>query len=240
MSRNFEELDYRETPLGPLILQRRRVAMLDDLEVHEVKLGNEYLMSSLFHDAEVALARLGLAASEGTQLEVAVGGLGLGYTAHAALEDLRVRSLVVVDALEDVIRWHQAGLVPLGAGLSADVRCRFVHADFFAKVRAGDLDPETPGRKFDVILLDIDHAPDFLLHASHGAFYTPEGLRQVAGLLKPRGVFAMWSDGEANPAFLASLEEVFADARAETVRFENPLQDGESSSTVYVAKRRES
>lgn len=239
MSRNFEELDYRETPLGPLILQRRRVAMLDDLEVYEVKLGSEYLMSSLFHEAEVALARLGLAASEGAGLDVAVGGLGLGYTAQAALEEPRVKSVVVIDALEDVIRWHRTGLVPLGVGLSANARCRFVHADFFAQVRAGELDPETPGRKFHAILLDIDHAPDFLLHASHGALYTPEGLRQVAGLLRPCGVFAMWSDGEMNPAFLASLAEVFADATAETVRFANPLQDVESSSTVYIAKCRE-
>ncbi len=240
MSRNFEELDYRETPLGPLTLQRRRVAMLDDREVYEVKLGGEYLMSSLFHNAEVAVARLGLAACDGDELVVAVGGLGLGYTARAALEDSRVRSLVVIDALAEVIGWHRAGLVPLGAGLSADARCRMVHADFFAQVRAGTLDPEEPDQTFHAILLDIDHTPRFLLHPSHAAFYETEGLARMAALLRPGGVFAMWSDGGADAEFLASLAEVFTEPRAETVSFENPLQDGESSSTVYVARRADS
>ncbi len=240
MSRNFEELDYRETALGPLTLQRRRVAMLDDLEVYEVKLGGEYLMSSLFHEAEVALARLGLAACEGETLDVAVGGLGLGYTARAALEDPRVRSLVVIDALAEVIGWHQAGLVPLGAVLSADARCRMAQVDFFAQVRAGTLDPENPERKHHAILLDIDHTPRFLLHPSHAAFYETEGLRRMAALLLPGGVFAMWSDGEPDTTFLASLAEVFVEPRAEVVKFENPLRNCESSSTVYIARRQES
>jgi len=45
---------------------------------------------------------LALLASDG--LDVVVGGLGLGYTARAALEDSRVQSLTVVDALAEVNR----------------------------------------------------------------------------------------------------------------------------------------
>ena len=82
----FEELDFQPTPLGDLILRRRRMAMLDNLIVYEVLLGNGYLMSSLFHDVEEALADLGLAAVAGDHLDVVVGGLGLGYTAVAALK----------------------------------------------------------------------------------------------------------------------------------------------------------
>jgi hypothetical protein len=59
MSALFAELDYQQTPLGELILRRRRVAELDGLEVFEVKLGDAFLMSSLFHEVEVALADLG-------------------------------------------------------------------------------------------------------------------------------------------------------------------------------------
>ena len=61
MSAFFAELDFRQTPLGELTLRRRRVAALDNLDVYEVKLGESYLMSSLFHEVEVALADLGLA-----------------------------------------------------------------------------------------------------------------------------------------------------------------------------------
>src|SRR6202034_4392351 len=108
------------TPLGELTLRRRRIRALDGLEVYEVKLGDAFLMSSLFHEVEVALADLGLAAANAPELDVVVGGLGLGYTAIAALNHPAVRSLLVVEALEAVIDWHQRGLVPLGPQLTAD------------------------------------------------------------------------------------------------------------------------
>src|SRR6187402_3307430 len=55
----FEELDYQETPMGELTLRRRT---FNGADVFEVKLGDEYLMSSLFVVAEEELAHLGLAA----------------------------------------------------------------------------------------------------------------------------------------------------------------------------------
>jgi hypothetical protein len=58
MSDNFAVLDYRQTPLGDLTLRRRRVLSLDGLEIFEVKLGDYFLMSSLFHEVEEALADL--------------------------------------------------------------------------------------------------------------------------------------------------------------------------------------
>ena len=60
MSLYFEELDYRPTPIGALSLRRRRELSLG-VDVFEIKLGDEYLMSSLFTASEIALARLGLA-----------------------------------------------------------------------------------------------------------------------------------------------------------------------------------
>lgn len=238
MSKLFEELDFRETPLGDLILQRRRFLQLDGVEVYEVKLGDAFLMSSLFHVVEVALSKLGLAALATVDADVVVGGLGLGYTAVAALEDPTVRSLVVVEALDAVIDWHQRGLVPLAPVLSGDERCRFVLADFF--VRAADpergFDPANPGRKFHAVLLDIDHSPRNLLHASNAVFYERAGLQKLAAHLHPGGVFALWSDDPPDERFLADLRAVFEKAEAEVVRFVNPLLDRESESTVYVAR----
>jgi spermidine synthase len=97
-------------------------------------------MSSLFTVAEIELARLALARLPGSDLDVVVGGLGLGFTAQAVLADERVRDLLVVDALEPVIRWHERGLVPLGPVLSGDDRCRFMHGDFFAMIDGAGFD----------------------------------------------------------------------------------------------------
>jgi spermidine synthase len=192
MSARFEEIDWRPTPMGVISLRRRRDPASGE-DVYEVKLGDEFLMSSLFTAGEIALTELGLADLPATELDVVVGGLGLGYTARAALDDPRLGSLIVVDTLGEVIDWHQRGLVPLGAGLSADPRCRLVQGDFFAMAADPDgFDPQTPGRRFHAVLLDVDHSPRHVLHPRHAALYRPEGLRALAERLHPGGVFALW------------------------------------------------
>jgi spermidine synthase len=236
----FEELDFRPTPIGDLILRRRRMVMLDDLIVYEVLLGNGYLMSSLFHDVEEALADLGLAAVEGETLDVVVGGLGLGYTAVAALRDARVAEMLVVDVMRPVIEWHQKGMVPLGETLTGDPRCRLIEGDFFALADTPEIgfDPEQPGRKFHAVLLDIDHSPQNLLDEKNATFYSTDGLRRLAAQLLPGGVFALWSDDPPDEVFLKHLAEVFESPQAHVVKFPNPLLGGDSASTVYVARKR--
>ncbi|HUF84775.1 MAG TPA: spermidine synthase, partial [Acidimicrobiia bacterium] len=133
MSAHFEEIDRRPTPIGEMSVRRRLEPSLQ-VDVYEVKLGDEFLMSSLFTVSEIELAKLALAEVPGTGLDVVVGGLGLGYTARAVLEDLRVRSLTVVEAVGAVIEWHQRQLLPLGVELTSDRRCRLVEGDFFAMV----------------------------------------------------------------------------------------------------------
>jgi spermidine synthase len=236
MSKDFEELDYQKTPLGELILRRRRMLSLGGVEVYEVKLGDAFLMSSLFHAVEEALAHFGLSELTGDNWDVVVGGLGLGYTAVAALEHREVASLLIVDALQPVIEWHQRGLVPLGEKLTDDPRTRIVQADFFALAQSADgFDPEQPGRKFHAVLLDIDHSPRDLLHPRNAAFYQADGLRALAQHLHPGGVFGLWSDDPPDEEFMEMLDTAFATSRAHIVTFPNPLLEGESASTVYVA-----
>jgi spermidine synthase len=237
MSASFEELDYCPTPIGALTLRRRRELTLG-VDVFEIKLGDESLMSSLFTASEIALARLGLAGvGEGGPLDVVVGGLGLGYTANAVLENRHVRSLIVVEALAPVIEWHEKGLLPLGPTLTGDPRCRLLHGDFFALAASEvGFDAGTPGRRFDAILVDIDHSPDALLDARSSTFYQPEGLRRLAAHLRPGGVFGLWSNDRPDDAFTARLASVFAQARAEPVTFDNPLQDRPFTQTVYLAQ----
>jgi spermidine synthase len=235
MSKFFEEIDAQDTSQGELTLRRRRIPALGDRDIYEVKLGEDYLMSSMFVDAEVALADLGLKALAGEELTVVVGGLGLGYTAEAALRDQRVSELLVVDAFEPVIRWHKEGKVPLGPILAGDSRCRFVHADFF-KVAVTAFDAEQPARKYDAVLLDIDHSPRTHLHRDNESFYTIDNLTRMAEQLMPDGVFALWSNEPADEAFTNDLKQVFESATTEEITFWNPFQDAMAANTVYVAK----
>ncbi len=214
--------------MGELSLRRRREPTLD-VDVFEVKLGEEFLMSSLFTVAEIALADLGLAAVSGENLSVMVGGLGLGYTAVAALAYSRVGSLEVVDALPTVIDWHERGLLPVSKELTGDIRTTLVLDDFFALMR------REPTKRYDAILLDVDHSPRHQLNPSHADLYTVTGLERVRGYLTPDGVFALWSDDPPDEEFMARLGAVFGNPIAHIVDFDNALTGGVSSNTVYVA-----
>jgi spermidine synthase len=235
MSALFEELDHQVTPMGEISLRRRRELTLD-LDVFEAKLDDEFLMSTLFTVAEIALADLGLAQVSGDGLDVVVGGLGLGYTAHAVLGDERVRSLHVIEALPQVISWHRRGLLPLSAVLTADPRCHLHQGDFFAQVAGGQGFGADLPERFDAILVDIDHSPSWLLHPSHAGFYQADGLRGLMALLTEDGVFGLWSDEPPDPAFIATMEEVFASVTAHVVPFENPYIHGESTNSIYVGQ----
>ncbi len=235
VSLRFEEIDWQDTPRGEISL-RRRVDPTLGIDVYEVKLGEEFLMSSLFTVAEIELARIGLAKATGEHIDVLVGGLGLGYTAAAALEDSRVQTLTVVDAIAPVIDWHQRGLLPDTAELLTDPRTHLLEGDFFALVAGPVGFSQGRPERYDAILLDIDHTPRHVLHPSHSAFYLTEGLDSMRRHLKPGGVFALWSDDPPDQDFLEVLSGVFAKASAHIVSFPNPLTGGESSNSIYVGR----
>ena len=232
-------LDAQNTSLGPLVLRRRTIPSLDNQEVFEVKLGEEFLMSSLFPEAEKQLAYLGLEKLRGDGWDIAVGGLGLGYTAAAALESSTIRSMVVVELFPQVIDWHERKLVPLGAQLIEDPRCRLVAQDFFAAAVNAEkgLDPNHPGKKFHAILLDIDHTPSHQLDNENQGFYSLAGLTALADQLHSGGVFGLWSDDPPDASFTELLKLVFDSAEAVVVPFYNPIQDKESANTVYLAQK---
>ena len=232
----FEELDYRETPLGPISLRRRSEPRLNGKVLYEVKLGEEFLMSSLFVEAEEQLATLALQSLDTQKLDVVVGGLGLGYTAAKALDNQAVRSLLVIEVMAPVISWHQLGLVPLGDKLTLDSRCSLMHEDFFKLAAAsGSFDPNDSGRLFHAVLLDIDHSPSHWLDERNSAFYTDSGLASLAASLHPGGVFGLWSNDPPDDAFTGLLNEVFSSAKSQRVTFPNPYTGGESTSTIYLA-----
>ncbi|MEM7357736.1 MAG: spermidine synthase [Pseudomonadota bacterium] len=234
----FEELDYQQTEFGEISLRRRSEPRLDHTLIYEVKLGEEFLMSSLFVEAEEQLAKLGLAAvrQNGHQgsLDVIVGGLGLGYTALAALNAGDLNRLRVIDVMQPVISWHQQGILPIGDVLATDHRCQLVHGDFFAlgTDSAGGFIDE---HKVHAVLLDIDHSPSHWLHDSNREFYSEQSLRKMANKIQPSGVFGLWSNDLPDQAFISHLQTVFDEVQAHVIRFDNPYSGGESTNSVYLA-----
>jgi len=235
---DFEELDYQKTPLGEISLRRRAEPRLEGTIIYEVKLGDEFLMSSLFPEAEIQLANIGLGELDGDSWDVVVGGLGLGYTAAAALKHTRTQSLLVIDVMEAVIDWHQRNIVPLGKELTSDPRCRLVHADFFEVASNSKMGfyLDSPEKLAHAVLLDIDHTPSHWLNPQNSTFYTADTLRQMVNKIHPGGIFGLWSDAPPDTGFIELLNSVFASSEAHIINFPNPYTRGESSNTIYLAR----
>ncbi len=151
-----------------------------------------------------------------------------------------MRSLIVVDALAEVIEWHEQGLLPLGKQLTGDPRCRLVHGDFFAMSHSA-------GRfRFRICRAAASMRcwwisitrPRNLLHPRHAALYQPEGLGAAwPRICNPGGVFALWSNDPPDQAFDAVLAGAFATSAAHVVTFDNSFGDHDATNTVYVATR---
>ncbi len=233
----FEELDYQETPKGAISLRRRSEPRLNNLLIYEVKLNDEWLMSSLFVEAEEQLSVLGIEYLKQNgfteNLSLVVGGLGLGYTSAKALEDQSVAELNTIEIMPAVIKWHQQGLLPIGKKLSDDHRSQLVNMDFF-EFALSDTDDVLNGQQVHGILLDIDHSPSHWLNSENQKFYRYESLKTMATKIIDGGVFGLWSNEPPDQAFLGLLSQVFNTAEAHVIEFPNPYSGTTSINSVYI------
>ena len=226
---NFKILAYDETPLGPLCLRRRELLAEPGTIVTEVSLNHEFLMSSYNTASERALSSVALEMHDGRDLDVLVGGLGLGYTAREALVSDRVARVSVVEFLPQVIGWLEQGLIPLAGELKADARLQVVRGDVYLRLS------EPPARAHDLILIDVDHSPDERLTAANGFFYTEEGLERAKKHLKPGGVLGIWSYAESSP-FADALRRAFREVRVVPVEFKNRFVGETQTDWLFFAR----
>jgi len=229
----LEFLAHHHTSLGTLILQRRTLPSRPDLAVTEIALDHAFLMSSYVTVSERALARIALEMHTGGDLQVLVGGLGLGYTAWEVLQSPRVTRVEVVEFSSAVIDWMREGRVPLSGELSAEPRAEIVEGDVYRRLA---LPPDPKAPLFDLILIDVDHSPtERLGDACSAGFYTADGLRAARQHLAPGGVLGVWSYAESSP-FSDALGRVFADVGVEPVTFVNDLIDEETTDWLFFAR----
>lgn len=227
---NFKILAYDDTPLGPLCLRRRELLAEPGTIVTEVSLNHEFLMSSYNTASERALASVALEMHAGKGLEVLVGGLGLGYTARAALVSERVALVEVVEFLPQVIGWLEQDLIPLARELKSDARLKIVQGDIYRRLA------EAPARAYDLILIDVDHSPEDRLAAANSFFYTEEGLKRATRHLKPGGVLGVWSYDHSSP-FADALRRAFREVRVEPIEFKNRFVGETQTDWLFFARR---
>ena len=222
----FEVIDHVESPLGVFILRRRTAPVPD---VIELTLQHQFLMSSAVTVSERELATRAIEMHGGSDLDVLIGGLGLGYTCKTALDSDRVARVEVVELVQGIIEWAASGVIPLGKELMADARFHAIQGDVFERLR------RPPITTHDLLLIDVDHSPDERLGESSDSFYAHANLVLVARHLKPGGVFALWSTSDSR-GFEEELRKTFEDVRVEPIEFFNETMGAQETNWLFFAK----
>jgi spermidine synthase len=229
----YVELARATSERGEIVLRERREPGSDseagargpvDLEL---RVNGVFVMDTLETSTEQALATAALAQVDEPR-DVLVGGLGLGFTTHAVLMDRRVERLVVVEVEEALVGWLRDGTVPHGREYLADDRLTVVVAD----IRQAVLEA-TPG-SYDLVLLDVDNGPGFLVYEQNAAVYEAEFLGTVAGLLRPGGAVVIWSAAAA-PELQEAMTVAFG--HATPIPLDVSLQSRDEQYFLYLAHR---
>jgi spermidine synthase len=225
----YVELARAETPRGEIVLREQR-----DEEgggnapaVLELRINGVHVMDTQETATERRLASAALGRVDEPRA-VVVGGLGLGFTTHEVLADHRVQRVVVVEIEDDLVRWMRDGTIRHGPGLLADERLTVMTADI--RIAMAEATPEA----YDLILLDVDNGPGFLVHEENASLYQREFLDQTRRTLRPGGALVIWSSAEA-PALRNELETVFG--KVTPIPDEVKLQDRLEHYWLYLARR---
>jgi spermidine synthase len=210
---------------GELVLRERRG---DGPAVLELRANGVFVMDSAEHASEYALADAALDLVE-TPSRVLVGGLGLGFTLDRVLGDRRVERCTVVEIEPALVEWMRDGTIPHGPRVLADERAHVVGGDIAMLVT------EAHPASYDVVLLDVDNGPGYLVHEHNAAIYEEPFLAAVREVLAPGGVLVIWSADRA-PELARRIEAVFDehDERPHQVR----LQDRDEHYWLYVGRAR--
>ncbi len=220
----YAEVARSESERGEVVLRRRVEEHAAD--VLELRVNGVFVMDTRETGSEIELAAAALGLVEDPR-DVVVAGLGLGFTTQRVLADHRVQRVMVVEVEEALVGWMRDGTIPHGAAMLADSRVHLLEADIVRAVAEAT-------STYDLVLLDVDNGPGYLVHASNSVVYEHEFLTDLQGILNPGGALVVWS---ANPApdLAAVMGRVFGNCTEH--RHDVQLQDRAEQYLLYLSYR---
>jgi spermidine synthase len=218
------EIARSESQRGDVVLRRRSNELGSD--VIELRVNGVFVMDTHETATEIALAAAALELVPDPR-DVVVGGLGLGFTTQRVLADPRVEQVTVVEIEDALVGWMRDGTVPQGPVILADSRVKIVNADILMAIAEAR-------STYDLILLDVDNGPGYLVNEGNARVYEESFLAQCRELLNPAGALVIWSAAAA-PELLATMRAVFGEADEQV--HDVLLQDRPETYHLYLARR---
>ena len=201
------EVARAESERGEVVLRERHdPEQPDGPHALELRVNGVFVMDTLETATEQQLAAAALARVDEPR-SVVIGGLGLGFTLREVLADKRVERVAVVEIEGALVRWMRDGTVPHGRALLTDPRVEVAVGDVRRVIE--DAAPSS----LDLVLLDVDNRPGYLVHDANRAIYGRDLLEAARRALGDHGLCVVWS--AAHDASLdRALREVFGHAEA--------------------------
>lgn len=231
LSPEYTEIARATGPTGELVLRRRADDRGDDGTTIELRANGVFVMDTVETASERAMATASLSASRvsGRQpTRVLVGGLGLGFTLGEVLRDPFVEQVTVVEIEPALVGWMRDGTVPHGPALLSDDRVTVVVADVADALRGAG------PASYDLVLLDVDNGPGYLVHDTNAELYEAPLLGIVREKLADGGTLVIWSAFE-EPELPLEMQQVFGSCRAIEVPVD--LQGRDEAYWLYAATR---
>lgn len=197
---------------------------------YSIRAGNVELMNSRMHGSEDALAQIACDEIKGAPgIRVLIGGLGMGFTLRAALDELPSDAkIIVAELIPDVVKWNREIIGKVAGHPLNDKRVK-VHAEDV-------LDMIRDGRGgYNAILLDVDNGPQKLFQRDNERIYNIKGLYEIYAALRPGGVLTVWSSGP-DRYFPRRLQNVGFDVEEIQVRARAGKKGG-GHHIVWLARR---
>ncbi len=229
-------IERRRTPRGDIQLQRRG----DEYEIIE---NGVFIMATWNRTSEPAmvgwaLGRLGPGrrrprpAVARSGWSVLVAGLGVGYSLRAALNDTRVGRVDVVEIEPAVIDWNHGDLAAFNGSALDDPRVVVHQADVIDWLGASG-----GASAYDLVVLDIDNGPDWLVFGENRRLYSPTGLSAAARVTAPGGLVLVWSATRSD-RLRGDLRRAIGPVSVRVYREQGEWAERLPPTHVYLARRR--
>ncbi|GAB1381554.1 spermine/spermidine synthase domain-containing protein [Pararhodobacter aggregans] len=219
----WTELARASTEAGDDIILRHR----DD--IYEIRFNGIELMSNIMWRSEAVLSERSLRRLEDMRHpRVLIGGLGMGFTLRAALDLTGPGAQVTVcELIPAIADWNRGILAPLADHPLSDPRVDLRVMDVMDLLNNSEAG-------FDVVLMDTDNGPDFLVRGDNQRLYERNGLNAVRDALRPGGIAAFWS-AEISDPFEDRLSEQGWDWQREDIQLPGGRVD--AFHHIYLARQ---